>query len=87
MTIQDDLHALQSLKKHPGFLMLNEAIQGQMDQAQHQALIPIKTMDDALEKNTVLGNIAGRYAWIETLNTMISNLQHDLQQRGIEDNE
>lgn len=80
--ISTDLRKLDKLLDDPGFLLLNDLVQAQVDDLQKQILFSRCTsFDSALEQEYKKGQLEGRLAWEATLQAYRSSLQIDLDNR------
>jgi hypothetical protein len=71
---------LTDMIKSPGWRLFAEAVQEQNDAAVAGAIMrPLKSLDESLEQEFVKGTITGRVATVALPETMIEQLEAEIQ--------
>lgn len=75
---EEVLRFYHELLRTPGWIMLQALLQQQVDAMQQEILFtPCKSIDDAFQQEFKKGQLEGRLAVAELVNTAIANAEYD----------
>lgn len=80
-TLQDLRKQFQQLLDHPAWGKLIAVVQGQVDELQQVCLRPLSSPDEVYVREFQKGQLEGRLSLTNTLETLIAELELDIERK------